>query len=125
MAAIISERFRIFNAKQFYESLTEPLSGSDSSSERTRMYFFVGRPQRWYAYLEVYNRSATDFVAGRDKVFIGANFASATFKADVVASYPNSLLLSAVGPTASAIPPQGSTLTGIILLLVQTLLPQL
>jgi hypothetical protein len=112
MAAIISEKFRIFNAKQFYESLTEPLSGSDSSSERTRMYFFVGRPQRWYAYLEVYNKSATDFVAGRDKVFVGANFASATFKADVVASYPNSLLLSAIGPTASAVPPQGSTLTG-------------
>jgi len=112
MAAIISEKFRIFNAKQFYESLTEPISGSDTSAERTRMYFFVGRPQRWYAYLEVYNKSSTDFVAGRDKVFIGANFASATFKADVVASYPNSVLLSAVGPTAAAIPPQGSTLTG-------------
>ena len=112
MAAIISEKFRIFNAKQFYESLTEPTSGSDTSPERTRMYFFVGRPQRWFAYLEVYNKSATDFVAGRDKVFIGANYASATFRADVVASYPNSLLLSAIGPTAAAIPPAGSTLTG-------------
>ncbi len=112
MAAIISEKFRIFNAKQFYESLTEPLGGSDTSPERTRMYFFVGRPQRWFAFLEVYNRSATDFVAGRDKVFVGANYASATFRADVVASYPNSLLLAAVGPTASAVPPTGSTLVG-------------
>lgn len=111
MAAIISEKFRIFNAKQFYESLTEPTGGLDTSSERTRMYFFVGRPQRWFAYLEVYNKSSTDFVAGQ-KVFVGANYASATFRADVVASYPNSLLLSAIGPTAAAVPPTGSTLTG-------------
>ena len=37
MAAIISEKFRIFNAKQFLESLSEAAA--------TNMYFFVGRPQ--------------------------------------------------------------------------------
>ena len=52
MAAIISDKFRIFNAKQFLESLTE--GANDTSAERTRMYFFVGRPQAWAAYLEVY-----------------------------------------------------------------------
>ena len=51
MAAIISDKFRIFNAKQFLESLTEGLS--DTSAERSRMYFFVGRPQPWKAYLEI------------------------------------------------------------------------
>lgn len=112
MAAIISEKFRIFNAKQFYESLTEPSSGNDLSSERTRMYFFVGRPQRWLAYIEIYNKSTTDFVAGRDKVFVGSNFANATFKADVISSFPNSLLISGVGPTAASFPVEGSTLTG-------------
>lgn len=113
MSAIISERFRIFNAKQFYESLTEPISDTtDVSSERTRMYFFVGRPQRWFAYLEIYNKNTTDFVAGRDKIFVGTSFASATFKADVIASYPNSLLLSGVGPTAAAVPGSGATVKG-------------
>jgi len=111
MAAIISEKFRIFNAKQFYESLTEPAGGTDTSPERTRMYFFVGRPQRWFAYLEIFNKSSTDFVAGQ-KVFVGANFAAATFRADVIGAFPNSLLLSAVGPTASAFPAAGSTITG-------------
>ena len=112
MAAIISENFRIFNAKQFFESLTEPLSGLDSSEERTRMYFFVGRPQRWLTYLEIFDKSSTDFVAGRDKVYVGANYASATFRADVVSSFENSLLLSNIGPTASAIPPKNSSLIG-------------
>jgi hypothetical protein len=43
MSAIISEKFRIFNAKQFYESLTEPISDTtDTSSERTRMYSLEG-----------------------------------------------------------------------------------
>ena len=51
MAAIISEKFRIFNAKQFLESLSE--------ASATNMYFFVGRPQKWYAYLEIYNVSGT------------------------------------------------------------------
>ena len=80
MAAIISDKFRIFNATQFLESLSEPVGGSDTSAERTRMYFFVGRPQRWDAYLEVFNKNATDFVAGNE-VYVGANYASATFKA--------------------------------------------
>ena len=56
MAAIISEKFRIFNAKQFLESLSEGATGTEATSdERTKSYFFVGRPQRWNAYLEIYS----------------------------------------------------------------------
>ena len=51
MAAIISDKFRIFNAKQFLESLSE--GATDTSADRSRMYFFVGRPQPWKAYLEI------------------------------------------------------------------------
>ena len=80
MAAIISDKFRIFNAKQFLESLSE--GSTDTGSERTRMYFFVGRPQRWDSYVEIYNQSATDFVAG-DEVYVGASYGAATFKAVV------------------------------------------
>ena len=66
MAAIISDKFRIFNAKQFLESLTE--GPTDTSTERSRMYFFVGRPQHWSAYLEIYSTYATSFTEG-DKVY--------------------------------------------------------
>ena len=68
MAAIISDKFRIFNAKQFLESLTE--GPTDTSAEKTRMYFFVGRPQPWRAYLEVYSKGSTAFTVG-DEVYVG------------------------------------------------------
>jgi len=111
MAAIISDKFRIFNATQFLESLSEPSGGADTSAERTRMYFFVGRPQRWDAYLEIFNANATAFVAG-DEVYIGANYASATFKATIRAVYENSLLLHSVGPQTNSVPTAGQALKG-------------
>ena len=49
MAAIISEKFRIFNAKQFLESLSE--GANDADAARTMMYFFVGRSARLDAYV--------------------------------------------------------------------------
>jgi hypothetical protein len=109
MAAIISDKFRIFNAEQFLESLSE--GPSDASGERTRMYFFVGRPQRWDAYLELYNENDTPFEAG-DQVYVGASFASATFKAKIRAVYEDSLLLYDVFPLPTATPAVGSTLKG-------------
>ena len=111
MAAIISDKFRIFNATQFLESLSEPSGGSDTSAERTRMYFFVGRPQRWDAYLEIFNANATPFVVG-DEVYIGANYASATFKATIRTVYENSLLLHSVGPQTNSVPTAGQALKG-------------
>ena len=109
MAAIISDKFRIFNAQQFLESLSE--GSSDLSAERTRMYFFVGRSQRWDAYIETFNKNSTAFVAG-DEVYVGANYASATFKATIREVYENSLLLFSVGPTPTSSPTPGSTLKG-------------
>ena len=111
MAAIISDKFRIFNAKQFLESLSEPVGGADTSDERTRMYFFVGRPQRWDAYLEVYNQNATAFTAGNE-VYVGVDYANATFKAEIREVYENSLLLFQVGPSTASAPAVGSTLKG-------------
>ena len=111
MAAIISDKFRIFNATQFLESLSEPTGGADTSIERTRMYFFVGRPQRWDAYLEIFNANATPFVAGNE-VYIGANYASATFKATIREVYENSLLLHTVGPQTNSVPTAGQALKG-------------
>ena len=101
MAAIISDKFRIFNATQFLESLSE--GSSDTGEERTRMYFFVGRPQRWDAYIELFNQSNTAFVAGQE-VFVGANYASATFKAEIREVYENSLLVHNIGPTTASTP---------------------
>jgi hypothetical protein len=109
MAAIISDKFRIFNAKQFLESLSE--GSTDAGTERTRMYFFVGRPQRWDSYVEIYNKSATAFVAGNE-VYVGASYAGATFKATIREVYEESLLLFNIGPSTSSVPAAGATLKG-------------
>ena len=92
MAAIISDKFRIFNAKQFLESLTE--GPSPTSAERTRMYFFVGRPQPWRAYLEIYSKGSTGFTVG-DEVYVGT-YSSTSFRATIAAVYDSALLLTDV-----------------------------
>ena len=107
MAAIISEKFRIFNAKQFLESLTE--GASDTGADRSRMYFFVGRPQAWDSYLEVYATDGGSFTAG-NQVYVGAALGSATFKGTIAKVCPNSLLIQSVGPLPTAAPALGSAL---------------
>ena len=109
MAAIISDKFRIFNAQQFLESLSE--GPNDTSDERTRMYFFVGRPQRWDAYLEIYSKNATAFVQGQE-VYVGSNYASATFKAKIRKVHENSLILFDVFPSPTSSPGVGSLVKG-------------
>ena len=108
MAAIISDKFRIFNAKQFLESLTE--GATDISAERSRMYFFVGRPQPWRAYLEVYSKSATNFTVGNE-VFVGT-YGSTAFRATVAAVYDSALLLTDIfgANGVNSVPALGSTL---------------
>ena len=108
MAAIISEKFRIFNAKQFLESLTE--GSSDTGADRSRMYFFVGRPQAWDSFLEVYSVDGGSFTAGNE-VYVGANYGAATFKGTIVKVLPSSLLISSVGPQPTSSPALGSGLT--------------
>jgi len=107
MAAIISEKFRIFNAKQFLESLGE--GADDASADRTRMYFFVGKSSSWNGYLEVFNVSGT--FAVNDVVYEGNDVNTATFKGTVEAVYPNSLLLNTILPTANATPSFGTVIT--------------
>tara|TARA_B100001142_G_scaffold6565_1_gene6664 strand:- start:34161 stop:36002 length:1842 start_codon:yes stop_codon:yes gene_type:complete len=108
MAAIISDKFRIFNAKQFLESLTE--GPSDTSTERSRMYFFVGRPQPWRAYLEVYSKSSTNFTVGNE-VFVGT-YGSSAFRATVAAVYDSALYLTDVFGSngTNSVPSTGDTL---------------
>jgi len=108
MAAIISDKFRIFNAKQFLESLTE--GASETGDERTRMYFFVGRPQAWRAYLEVHTKSATNFTVGNE-VYVGT-YATTAFRATVAAVYDSALLLTDVFGSngVASVPPLNSTL---------------
>ena len=108
MAAIISDKFRIFNAKQFLESLTE--GSSDTDPEKTRMYFFVGRPQPWRAYLEVYSQNSTSFTIG-DEVYVGT-YGSTAFRATIAQVYDSALLLTDVFGSAgvNSAPPLGSSL---------------
>ena len=107
MAAIISEKFRIFNAKQFLESLGE--GADDASADRTRMYFFVGRSSRWNGYLEIFNVSGT--FAVNDVIYDGNDVNTATFKGTIEQVYSNSLLLKLIGPTAVATPSFGTVIT--------------
>jgi len=113
MAAIISDKFRIFNAKQFLESLTE--GATDTGSERTRMYFFVGRPQPWRAYLEIYSKGTVNFTVGH-KIFVGTTagqYAASAFKATIAAVYADALLLTDVFGSngVNSVPAVGSTIT--------------
>jgi len=87
MPAIISEKFRIFNAKQFLESLSE--GSGDTDANRSRMYFYVGRPQAWRAFLEVYGVSSTPFSVG-ESVYVGASLGASTFNGVVSEVFPNS-----------------------------------
>lgn len=112
MAPIISDKFRIFNAKQFLESLSE--GNADSSSDRSKMYFFLGRPQRWYSYLEIYSQSSSSFELNETVYVEGVTpgLANAVFKGKVAAVHPNSLMLYNIGPSVNALPVNGSTLIG-------------
>ena len=110
MAAIISEKFRIFNAKQFLESLTE--GATDTSADRSRMYFFVGRPQAWNSFLEIYSIDGGSFSAGQSVWSGGTGYADATFKGTIEQVLDNSLILSSIGPVPTAAPTLGSTLNG-------------
>ncbi|CAF34147.1 baseplate wedge [Synechococcus phage S-PM2] len=122
MAAIISDKFRIFNAKQFLESLSEGTvagSGGDPElgNERTRMYFFVGRPQGWDSFLELYSQNSTPFVASQF-VYVSSDgngsytYANSPFKASIVAAYENSLVLSSIQPSVNSSPLPGATIKG-------------
>ena len=115
MAAIISDKFRIFNAKQFLESLSE--GPNDTSGERTRMYFFVGRPQRWDAFLEIYSQNATAFTAGQS-VYVSSDtngsytWANSPFRATIEKVYDNSLVLSTVTPSVNSAPLTNALIEG-------------
>jgi len=117
MAAIISDKFRIFNAKQFLESLSEPVGGADDSPEKTRMYFFVGRPQRWDAYLEIYSQNAVAF-AKNQFVYVSSDtngsytFANSPFRASIEEVYDNSLILSDVTPSVNSTPLPNAVIEG-------------
>lgn len=103
MPAIISEKFRIFNAKQFIESFSEGTpsgSGGDTSIDRTRMYFFIGASRPWKAYMEIYGQNTTPFEAGQT-ITVG------TFIGVISEVYPYALYFS----SASGIPTAAGSLT--------------
>jgi len=122
MSAIISDKFRIYNAEAFLDALGDDyfdldgnfIGNNDPLIERNQMYFFVGRPQSWEPTLEVYGR--VDAAAGwagsvGDQVSVGTP--GVDFTADVVAVYEDVLVLGNVSGSSGNLttPPAGSTLT--------------
>lgn len=116
MSAIISENFRIFNAQQFLESLSE--GANDQDAGRSRMYFFVGRSDPWNSYLEIYNVGGTAAFAVGDQVYDAGNsgataYASTTWAATVVSVNPHSLLVSSPIPSGAS-PVVGNVIKGFL-----------
>ena len=76
------------------------------------MYFFVGRPQPWKAYLEIYAKNATAFSVG-DEVYVGT-YGSTSFRATISKVYDSALLLTDVFGSAgvNSAPALGSSLKG-------------
>lgn len=129
MSAIISDKFRIYNAEQFlgalgdffYDSEGNPVNfdGDNPADavadvERNRMYFFVGRPQEWYATLETYSRvdgSATPGERWEDVVSGSTITTGSGFTGEVVAVYEDAILLRAIGPADTSTPVLGETIT--------------
>lgn len=114
MSAIISENFRIFNAQQFLESLSE--GANDQDAGRSRMYFFVGRSDAWNSYLEIYNVGGTAAFAVGDQVYDAGNsgataYASTTWAATVVSVNPHSLLVTSPIPSGAS-PVVGNVIKG-------------
>jgi hypothetical protein len=74
------------------------------------MYFFVGRPQPWKAYIEVYSKSSTNFTVGNE-VYVGT-YGSTAFRATVAEVYDSALLLTDVFGSngTNSVPPIGSSL---------------
>lgn len=118
MAAIISDKFRIYNAEQFLTALgddyydLEGLYQTGAGVERSRIYFFVGRPQPWDASLEIYSAQGS-FQVG-ETVYVGANLGAATFAGIVREVLPESLLVHTITGSSgvNSAPVVGSTLTG-------------
>ena len=117
MSAIISEKFRIFNAKQFLESIGSEDANGTITGDRNKMYFFVGRPQRWNAYLEIYNKGTVAMTVGRE-VYVSLapdgltsyTYGTTPFRATVEAVFDNSVVLSSVFPSVTSAPLAGSTI---------------
>lgn len=120
MSAIISEKFRIYNAEQFLSALGDDVYDSEGNftegdplAERDNMFFFVGRPQEWYAVLEIYNRA--DAAGGWASVTEGDTVSADTnsFQAVVQEVLDDAVLLKTVSGATNqdTVPNIGSTLT--------------
>lgn len=127
-ASLISDKFRIFNAEQFLSALgddyydeegqfvaqdTDPLN----VEERNFMYFFVGRPQAWYAILETYSRQDLNNGGAGDWSLVGEgdliSVASNSFGATVYRVYDDYILLTGITGASNlgTAPALGSALT--------------
>ena len=119
MSAIISDKFRIYNAEQFLRALGDDVYDSEGNfvpgagDELNNMYFFVGRPQSWYATLEIYSK--VDVLGGWASVTEGDTVLADTnnFEATVEAVYDDVILLKGIlgDNNLGTTPDVGSTLT--------------
>lgn len=105
MPALITDKFRVYNAKQFLESFDEASS--------TQHFFFVGRSKTWATLVEYYSPTGTAYSSGSVTLAAsptpGTPYTNKTLT--VVANLENAFLVTGLDPLSIAGVKFGDTLT--------------
>jgi hypothetical protein len=102
MPALITDKFRVYNAKQFLESFDE--------TSNTQHFFFVGRSRSWATLIEYYSPTGTAYTSG--SVTLTSPTSAYTQKVlPVVAALENGFLVTGLDPLSISGIKFGDTLT--------------
>lgn len=103
MPALITDKFRVYNAKQFLESFDE-----DSS---TQHFFFVGRSKSWATLVEYYAQTGTAYSSGTVTLAPASGTPYTNKTLTVVASLEGAFLVTGLDPLSISGVKFGDTLT--------------
>jgi hypothetical protein len=103
MPALITDKFRVYNAKQFLESFDE-----QSSNQH---FFFVGRSKTWATLVEYYSQTGTAYSTGTVTLAPATGTPYTNKTLTVVASLENAFLVTGLDPLSISGVKFGDTLT--------------
>jgi hypothetical protein len=103
MPALITDKFRVYNAKQFLESFDE--------SSSTQHFFFVGRSKTWATLVEYYSPTGTAYSTGSVTLAPATGTPYTSKVLTVVATVENGFLVTGLDPLSIAGVKFGDTLT--------------
>jgi len=103
MPALITDKFRVYNAKQFLESFDEASS--------TQHFFFVGRSKTWATLVEYYSPTGSAYSTGSVTLAPATGTPYTNKTLTVVASLEGAFLVTGLDPLSIAGVKFGDTLT--------------